>query len=112
MGRSSSLRIKANRGDWHCRATPVSGSVQVNGAWSVLVALPRIALGGVLALLAACSPPPGLEAGARIPPSDQPLDLLPLDGLLAQANGGDASDAAAKALAARAKLLRARAAEN
>ncbi len=68
--------------------------------------------GGLLATLAACSHPPGLEAGPRILPSDQPVELLPLDGLLAQADGGSASDATAAALAARAAGLRARVAAN
>jgi hypothetical protein len=63
---------------------------------------------GVLWLLAACNAPPGLEAGAVLPPSNQPVELLPLDELLAQANGGAADDASAAALAARAAQLRAR----
>lgn len=74
--------------------------------------LPRVALSGVLVLLAACSPPPGLEAGARIPASDQPIGLLPLDGLVAQAAAGNANDATANALAARAAALRAKAEAN
>ena len=74
------------------------------------MALPQIAIFGVLALLVGCSPPPGPEAGTRIPPSDQPVVLLPLDGLLAQSAGGVADDASAAALAARAARLRARAA--
>lgn len=64
----------------------------------------------LFALLTACSPPPGLEAGAPIPPSDQPVELLPLDGLLVQASGGVANDATAAALAERASRLRAKAA--
>jgi hypothetical protein len=73
--------------------------------------LPRISLCafGMLWLLAACNPPPGLEAGAVIPPSNQPVELLPLDELLAQAEGGVADDASAAALAERAAELRARA---
>ena len=67
---------------------------------------------GMLVLLAACNPPPGLEAGARIAPSNQPVELRPLDALLAQAQGGVADDASAAALAARAALLKARAAAN
>ena len=72
------------------------------------MALPQIAIFGVLALLVGCSPPPGSEAGTRIPPSDQPVELLPLDGLLAQSAGGVADEASAAALAARAARLRAR----
>jgi hypothetical protein len=67
---------------------------------------------GLLILVSACSAPPGLEAGARIPPSSQPVNLLPLDALLAQAQGGAASDASAAALAARAARLRAQAGAN
>lgn len=63
---------------------------------------------GLLIMLAACSQPPGLKAGPDIPPSNQPIELLPLDGLLAQANGATANDATAAALAARAARLRAR----
>jgi hypothetical protein len=66
----------------------------------------------LLLLLTACSVPPGLEAGQRIPPSNQPVQLLPLDELLAQANGGTANDASAAALAARAARLRARSGAN
>lgn len=62
----------------------------------------------LLFLLSACNPPPGVEAGARIAPSDQPVRLLPLDELVAQANGGTANDASAAALAARAARLRGR----
>jgi hypothetical protein len=74
------------------------------------MALPRLFILGWLVLLAACSPPPDFGAGTRIPPSDQPVELLPLDDLLAQANAGTTDEAAAAALAARAARLRARAA--
>lgn len=67
---------------------------------------------GLLVLLTACTPPPGLEAGARIPPSNQPVELLPLNELLAQAQGGVPVDASAADLAARAARLRARVAGN
>lgn len=62
-----------------------------------------------LLVLSACNKPPGVEAGGRITPSDQPVQLLPLDKLLAQAQSGAASDATAAALVARAARLRARA---
>lgn len=73
---------------------------------------PRLSLcaGVVFVMFAACSTPPGLEAGQRIPLSNQTVELLPLDGLLAQASGGAANDATAATLAARAARLRARAA--
>lgn len=61
-----------------------------------------------LLLLVACTAPPGLDAGQRIAPSNQPVELLPLDQLLEQAKGGAATDASAAALAARAADLRAR----
>ena len=64
--------------------------------------------GGLLAMVSACSPPPGLEAGNRIASSNQPVILLPLDEILVQAEGGAANDASAAALAARAAQLRAR----
>ena len=73
------------------------------------MALPQIAIIGTLTMLIGCSPPPGSEAGSRIPPSDQPVVLLPLDGLLAQSAGGVADEASAAALAARAARLRAQA---
>lgn len=60
-----------------------------------------------LLALTACAPLPGTEAGLRIAPSDQPVELLPLDALLAQADAGVANDATAAALAARAARLRA-----
>lgn len=73
---------------------------------------PRLLLcaGGVMVMFAACSTPPGLEAGRRIPLSNQTVELLPLDGLLAQANAGAANVATAATLTARAVRLRARAA--
>jgi hypothetical protein len=74
------------------------------------MALPRLFIFGCLALLIGCSPPPGLEAGNRLPPSDLPVELLPLYDLLAQANAGTTDEAAAAALATRAARLRARAA--
>ena len=80
--------------------------------WSIVMALPHIALFGLVGFLAACSPPPVLDTGTRIPPSNEVIKLLPLDGLLAQANGGVADEASAKALAARAARLRARAVSN
>ena len=66
----------------------------------------------LLVLGSACSAPPGLTAGKRIPPSDQPVALLPLDDVLAQAQGGVTDEAMAADLAARAARLRARAAAN
>ena len=66
----------------------------------------------MLLLLAACNAPPGLDAGSYIPPSNHPIELLPLDGLLAQTIGGTATETSADALAARAARLRARAAAN
>jgi hypothetical protein len=74
--------------------------------------LPRLLLCGAMAALMGCNAPPGLEAGARIPPSDQPVRLLPLEDVLIGANSGTANDASAAALAARAARLRARAAAN
>jgi hypothetical protein len=67
---------------------------------------------GALLLLSACNAPPGLEAGAVLPPSNQPVELLPLGELLAQADSGVANDASAAALAARAAQLRARVGAN
>lgn len=64
---------------------------------------------GLCLALGACTPFPGLEAGARLPASTDPVVLLPLDELVAQANGGVADDATATDLAARAARLRARA---
>jgi hypothetical protein len=74
----------------------------------------QLLLCGMCAVLTGCNPPPGLEAGARIPKSDKVVTLLPLDDLLAEANAGAgaATDASAAALAARAAQLRARAAAN
>ena len=66
----------------------------------------------VLLLLTACNAPPALNAGSFIPPSNQPIELLPLDALLAQARSGTANETSAAALAARAARLRARAAAN
>ena len=80
--------------------------------WSIVMALPHIALFGLVGFLAACSPPPVLDAGRRIPQSDEVIRLLPLDELLAQTNGRVADEASAKALAARAARLRARAVSN
>lgn len=66
----------------------------------------------VLLFLTGCGAPPGLDAGRRIPPSNQPIELLPLNSLLVDANSGILNDATAAALAARAARLRARAAAN
>ena len=70
--------------------------------------LPRTLIGGLLVLQMACAPLPGLEAGRRIAPSDQPVVLLPLDEVLAQAGSSVTSPESAAALAARAAALRAR----
>ncbi len=64
----------------------------------------------LLFLMSACTRFPGLEAGAELPISTEPVVLLPLDALLAQANGGRVDDTTAASLAARAAQLRARAA--
>lgn len=76
------------------------------------MALPKRSLTALTALvwLAACASFPGLEAGAALPASDAPVELLPLDDLLVQAGAGAANDASAAELAARAARLRARAA--
>ena len=74
--------------------------------------LPRIAIVCLLACVGGCSPPPGLESGARIMPSDEPVALLPLEGLVSQSESGAFNDASADELAARAARLRARAAVN
>ncbi len=78
------------------------------------MALPRLllCLSCLLPVLAACSTPPGLEAGAPLATSDEPVALLPLDEILAQAEGAVASDETAAALAARAAALRAKASAN
>ena len=78
------------------------------------MAQPRFSLGmcGLLLALAACNAPPGSEAGPRIPPSDEPLVLLPMDEILAQTSDSKANDTSAAALAARAAKLRARAGAN
>lgn len=65
---------------------------------------------GLLFALNACTTFPGLEAGANIPVSTEPVVLLPLDQLITQANGGAVDDGTATDLAARAARLRARAA--
>ena len=66
---------------------------------------------GTFVWLGACASFPGLDAGSPLPASDATVELLPLDELLAQAGGGAANAATAEDLAARAALLRARAAE-
>jgi hypothetical protein len=65
---------------------------------------------GLFILMSACARFPGLEAGAELPISTEPVVLLPLDALLAQANGGSVDETTAADLAARAAQLRARAA--
>lgn len=73
--------------------------------------MPKLTLIAMMALawLGACASFPGLEAGSPLPPSTEPVVLLPLDQLIAQANGGIATDATAAELAARAAALRTRA---
>lgn len=65
---------------------------------------------GLFLALGACTTFPGLESGATLPPSSDPVALLPLDQLIAQADiGVTDDDSAATHLAARAARLRARA---
>ena len=80
--------------------------------WSRLLVHIKLAICacGLCLALGACTTFPGLEAGARLPPSTEPVVLLPLDELVAQAKGGVADDTTAADLAASAARLRARAA--
>lgn len=73
--------------------------------------LPHRILAPLLVLMAsACSGPDLPPAPANATASTQPPALVPLDGLLAQADAGQLTDANGQSLAARGAALRARAA--
>ncbi len=69
----------------------------------------RAALVGAVLALAACAQFPQVDALPALGPDAAPPALLPLDGLLAQAEGPAVAEAAGAALLARAERLKARA---